>query len=72
MSFDPEGGRLYLTEDNFGFPSGFYRYRPPRKAMKERRLHDGGTLQMLKVKGVDNANLGRRAGHRRDLRRASG
>ena len=57
VSFDPEGQRLYLTEDNFGFPSGFYRYRPPRKAMKERRLLDGGTLQMLKVKGVDNANL---------------
>lgn len=57
VSFDPDGGRLYLTEDNFGFPSGFYRYRPPRKAMKERRLLDGGTLQMLKVKGVDNADL---------------
>ena len=56
VSFDPEGGRLYLTEDNFGFPSGFYRYRPPRKAMQERKLLDGGTLQMLKVKGVDNAN----------------
>lgn len=57
VSFDPEGGRLYLTEDNFGFPSGFYRYRPPRSAMKARRILDGGTLQMLKVKGVDNAQL---------------
>ena len=24
-----KGGHLYLTEDNFGFPSGFYRYMPP-------------------------------------------
>ena len=30
VSFDPDGGHLYLTEDNFGFPSGFYRYKPPR------------------------------------------
>ena len=57
MSFDPVGGHLYLTEDNFGFPSGFYRYRPPRHPMKVGRLLDGGTLQMLKVKGVDNAEL---------------
>jgi len=57
VSFDPDGGRLYLTEDNFGFPSGFYRYRPPRSAMRKRRLLDGGRLQMLKVKGVDNAQL---------------
>src|SRR5262245_44114835 len=30
VAFDPAGGRLYLTEDNFGFPSGFYRYTPRR------------------------------------------
>ena len=57
VSFDPKGGHLYLTEDNFGFPSGFYRYRPPHHPMKVGRLLDGGTLQMLKVKGVDNAHL---------------
>ena len=57
VSFDPEGGHLYLTEDNFGFPSGFYRYLPPQHPMKVGRLRDGGTLQMLKVKGVDNAHL---------------
>jgi secreted PhoX family phosphatase len=57
VSFDPEGGHLYLTEDNFGYPSGFYRYRPPSDPMKVGRLMDGGTLQMLKVKGVDNAHL---------------
>jgi secreted PhoX family phosphatase len=57
VSFDPRGGHLYLTEDNFPFASGFYRYRPPRHPMKVGRLLDGGTLQMLKVKGVDNAHL---------------
>jgi secreted PhoX family phosphatase len=57
VSFDPKGGHLYLTEDNFGFPSGFYRYRPPVHPMRVGKLVDGGTLQMLKVKGVDNAHL---------------
>ncbi len=57
VSFDPRGGHLYLTEDNFAFPSGFYRYRPPRHPMRARRLLDGGTLQMLRVKGHDNAHL---------------
>ncbi|HEU5485926.1 MAG TPA: alkaline phosphatase PhoX, partial [Microlunatus sp.] len=57
VSFDPRGGHLYLTEDNFGFASGFYRYRAPRNPMEVGRLLDGGTLQMLKVKGVDNAHL---------------
>ena len=34
VSFDPKGGHLYLTEDNFAFPSGFYRYRPPVHPMR--------------------------------------
>jgi len=57
VSFDPRHGHLYLTEDNFGFASGLYRYRAPRHPMEVGRLLDGGTLQMLKVKGVDNAHL---------------
>ena len=57
VSFDPKGGHLYLTEDNFAFPSGFYRYRPPVHPKHVGRLLDRGTLQMLKVKGVDNAHL---------------
>ena len=57
VSYDPKGGHLYLTEDNFEFPSGFYRYRPPRDPMKVGKMLDGGTLQMLKVKGTDNAHL---------------
>ena len=30
VALDPLTGALYMTEDNFGFPSGFYRYLPPR------------------------------------------
>jgi uncharacterized protein len=57
VSFDPEGGHLYLTEDNFAFASGFYRYTPPDDAMAEGRIADGGELHVLKVAGVDNAHL---------------
>ena len=48
---------IYLTEDNFNFPSGFYRYKPPRSPHSVGRVEDGGDLQMLKVKHVDNADL---------------
>ena len=34
VSFDPREGRLYLTEDNFAFPSGFYRYTPGTNPME--------------------------------------
>ena len=57
VSFDPDGGILYLTEDNFGFPSGFYRYLPPSNPMDVGYLEDGGQLQMLKVVGATNAHL---------------
>ena len=50
--FDPEGGILYLTEDNFAFPSGYYRYIPPSNPMDTGHLEDGGQLQMLEVVGV--------------------
>lgn len=57
VAFDARGGHLYLTEDNFGFPSGFYRYTPPTDPMRTGRLDDGGRLQMLAVVGIDNADL---------------
>ncbi|MDZ5621353.1 PhoX family protein [Nocardioides bizhenqiangii] len=57
VSFDPERGHLYLTEDNFAFASGLYRYKPPSNPMKVGRLEDGGRLQMLKVRGIRNAHL---------------
>jgi secreted PhoX family phosphatase len=57
VAFDPHDGILYLTEDDFGFASGFYRYLPPSDPMQTGRLADGGRLQMLAVRGQPNANL---------------
>jgi secreted PhoX family phosphatase len=57
VSFDPRAGILYLTEDNFEFPSGFYRYIPKRHPMKTGYLDNEGRLQMLAVKGHPNAHL---------------
>lgn len=57
VSFDPDEGILYLTEDNFAFPSGFYRYVPPSNPMVTGHLADGGKLQMLRVAGVNHAHL---------------
>ncbi len=57
VSFDPVDGILYLTEDNFEFPSGFYRYIPPRNPMRVGQLEDGGRLQMLAIKGEPRAHL---------------
>ncbi|MDH3755600.1 MAG: PhoX family protein [Acidimicrobiia bacterium] len=54
---DPATGYLYMTEDNFAFPSGFYRYRPPSNPIETGSLEDGGVLEMLKVLGVQRANL---------------
>ena len=57
VAFDPDEGLLYMTEDNFAFPSGFYRYTPPSNPMLTGSLENGGQLQMLKVVGVENAHL---------------
>jgi secreted PhoX family phosphatase len=57
VDIDPETGILYETEDNFGFPSGFYRYIAPQNPIDVHELRDGGQLQMLKVEGVQNAAL---------------
>jgi secreted PhoX family phosphatase len=57
VALDPHDGALYLTEDNFAFPSGFYKYVAPKNPRKVRRILDGGSLYMLKVKGVANADL---------------
>jgi hypothetical protein len=55
----PSGRAIYLTEDNFGFPSGFYRYLPPNRPHRSGFVADGGRLQMLAVRGTDNAELHR-------------
>ncbi|NUU25507.1 MAG: DUF839 domain-containing protein, partial [Streptomycetaceae bacterium] len=56
-AFDPISGAVYLTEDNFNFASGFYRYLPPVSPWVGGRLRDGGRLQMLAVKGRPGIDL---------------
>jgi secreted PhoX family phosphatase len=56
VSLDPDHGVLYLTEDNFAYPSGFYRY-VARSSASAGGLDHNGNLQMLKVVGVDEAHL---------------
>ncbi|MGH3646534.1 MAG: PhoX family protein [Micromonosporaceae bacterium] len=57
VAFDPKEGALYLTEDNFGFASGFYRYVPETNPLRSGRLDNDGRLQMLAVVGTPNAHL---------------
>ncbi|MEJ7702980.1 MAG: alkaline phosphatase PhoX [Geodermatophilaceae bacterium] len=57
IAYSPGEDVFYLTEDDFGFPSGFYRYVPPRRPGPTRRLRDGGRLFMLAVQGVPEARL---------------
>lgn len=45
IAIDRKSGIVYLTEDNN--PAGFYRFIPN----KQKKLAEGGTLQILKVKG---------------------
>lgn len=52
-AIDPRTGFVYQTEDQFLFPAGIYRYRPPRNPLRHRRILDGGRLEMLRVKGAD-------------------
>ena len=57
VDIDARTGILYMTEDNFDFPSGFYRYTAPENPLTAKRLTDGGTLEMLKIEGTSNAVL---------------
>lgn len=59
VAVDPSDGIVYMTEDNFGSPSGFYRYIAPRNPVQHGRLLDGGRLEMLAVAGRPNAILDR-------------
>ncbi|MEM7611322.1 MAG: alkaline phosphatase PhoX, partial [Pseudomonadota bacterium] len=56
VAVDPRDGYVYLTEDN-GPNSGFYRFRPHDRRRRIGALEQGGVLEMLKVKGVENADL---------------
>ena len=57
VAWERKTGALYLSEDNFSYPSGFYKYVPPEDPEQVGHLTDGGRLYMLKVVGVDNADL---------------
>lgn len=57
VAFSPHEGALYLTEDNFGYASGFYRYLPRRNPLFTGKLDNRGRLQALRVKGRPNAHL---------------
>ena len=54
---DNATGYLYMTQDDFFAPSGLFRYRPPNNAQKDRKVEDGGTLEMLRVVGQPGAEL---------------
>ena len=49
---DPKTGIVYQTEDNGDPGDGFYRYLPDHKG----KLHRGGKLQMLAIKGRPKYN----------------
>jgi secreted PhoX family phosphatase len=46
---DPATGIVYQTEDDFAYWSGFYRYIPPNRPHQDKRIADGGRLQVLGV-----------------------
>ena len=56
-AYDPHTKAVYLTEDNFAFPSGFYRYHAPQDPAAVGEIRDGGSLQMLAVEGEPNKEL---------------
>lgn len=57
VAVDPLTGIVYMTEDDTG-KSGFYRYIPNIKSVKAGSLAQGGVLQMARVVGDRNVNLG--------------
>jgi secreted PhoX family phosphatase len=56
VAVDPRSGFVYLTEDNG--PSGLFRFRPHDASRRLGALEQGGSLEMLKVEGADNVDLG--------------
>jgi hypothetical protein len=49
VSIDPSSGIVYMTEDDFAYWSGFFRYIPPNNPFRDKRIADGGQLQVLGV-----------------------
>lgn len=62
VSVDPATGIVYMTEDDFAYASGFFRYVPPNNPFRDKRIMNGGRLQVLGVvpagaAGPVNVNL---------------
>lgn len=55
VAVDPKTGYVYETEDD-RYTSGFYRFRP-KTPLQVYGLEDGGVLEMLKVVGIEQADL---------------
>ena len=49
IAVDPATGIVYQTEDDFAYWSGFYRYLPPNNPFRDKRIDEGGRLQVLGV-----------------------
>jgi secreted PhoX family phosphatase len=58
IAVDPSTGYVYETEDA-GTSSGLYRFTPATPG----QLSDGGLLSMLKIKNINQANLGTSYAH---------
>jgi len=57
VAFDPQHGILYESEDDFGFPSGLFRYIPATNPMDSGHLDNAGKLEMLAIDGQPNLDL---------------
>lgn len=49
LAVDPATGIVYMTQDDFASPSGFFRYLPPVDPRLAKELRDGGSLEVLSV-----------------------
>jgi secreted PhoX family phosphatase len=49
VAIDPSTGIVYMTEDDFAYWSGFFRYIPPNNPFRDKRIENGGQLQVLGV-----------------------
>ena len=65
-------GYLYLTEDNFGFPSGFYRYRPATTRWRPGGSTTAAGCRCSRSRAAPNAHLEAEQPQAGDLRRRVG
>lgn len=56
VAVDPRTGVVYQTQDDFGNPSGLFRYQAPHNPLEVGRLEDEGTLEVAGV-GEESVEL---------------